>query len=220
MNFQELELRSDYLTDTNSFPYKNIAGKDFEIEVKKYLPIQDKIDLVQTALQKAEEDGIYNDIRLDVYFHLNIVYLYTNIEFSIEDREDEFKLYDMLENEDIIDKVISCMGEEEYDSLLEYLNSAKKDSLKYRNTAAAVLRSIVQDLPKNAAAAKEIVDSFNPEQYQEVINFATAANGGRNINTNMAPVEQQTAPISTAANEQSNPPKRKVLNIQSAVKKD
>jgi hypothetical protein len=69
----------------------------------------------------------------------------------------------------------------------------KEEKLKYKNTAAAVLSGIVQDLPKNAAAAKEIMDSFDPNKYQQVIDFATAANGGRNINT-------QTAPINSAAN--------------------
>jgi len=55
---------------------------------------------------------------------------------------------------------------------------------KYKNSAAGVLKHIVTDLPKNAAAAKEIVDSFDPSQYQAVVDFATAANGGRNIRTN------------------------------------
>ena len=68
-----------------------------------------------------------------------------------------------------------------------------RDSLRYKNTAAAVLTRIIQDLPKNAAAAKEIMDSFDPEKYKQVSDFAAAANGGRNILTNM-PIESQTVP--------------------------
>ena len=178
MKFQDLQLRTNYFTDTQSFEYRNIAGQNYEIKVKEYLPVQDKLDLVQIALQKAEEDGIYNEIKLEVFFNLNIVYLYTNIEFELEDREDEFKLYDMLQNENFFEKVIACMGENEYKELLGYLMSMKQESLKYKNTAAAVLRTFVTDLPKNAAAAKEIVDSFDPNAYQQVVDFATAANGG------------------------------------------
>ena len=36
---------------------------EVEIEVRKYLPIEDKIDLIEVALQKAEENGIYNEMK-------------------------------------------------------------------------------------------------------------------------------------------------------------
>ena len=208
MNFQELKINKHYSTEIDFFTYTNSEGKEFSIEILQYLPVKDKIDLIQTALQKAEENGIYNEIKLDVFFHLNIVYLYTNIEFTDEDREDEFELYDILENEDIINQVVSHMAESEYTNLLNYMTLIKKDSLEYKNTAAAVIRNVITDLPASAAAAKEIVDSFNPEQYQEVINFATAANGGRNINT-------QTVPINTAAqSEQKQSSPSKVVELK------
>lgn len=182
------------------------------IQVKKWIPISDKIDLVQIALQKSEEDGIYNEAKLDCYFHLNIIYLYTDIEFSEEDREDEMKLYDILEHNDIIDQVVAAIGEDEYTTLKDYLIKMKTDSLNYKNTAAAVLRGIIQDLPKNAAAAKEIMDSFDQEKYQNVRDFAIAANGGRNIITNQ-PVTQEGHALKPAA-------QKKVVQIKQAIKKD
>ena len=182
------------------------------IQVKKWIPISDKIDLIQIALQKSEEDGIYNEAKLDCYFHLNIIYLYTDIDFSAEDREDEMKLYDILEHNDIIDQVIAAIGEDEYTTLEDYLFEMKANYLTYKNTAAAVLNKIIQDLPKNAAAAKEIMDSFDPEKYQMVENFAIAANGGRNIRTNLPVGNQRDALKPTAS--------QKVLSIDKAVKKD
>lgn len=213
MNLKELNLSKDFET------IKLKSG----IQVKKTIPSSDKIDLIQIALQKAEEDGIYNQIKLDIYFHLNIIYLYTDLEIDLEDREDEMELYDILENNYIINEVIAAIGEDEYESLKSYLFEIKNEKLRYENTAAAVLTRIVQDLPKNAAAAKEIVDSFDRDQYQQVIDFATAANGGRNINTNAAPVNQETVPVSTAASQESSPieqPPKKVVKIKSATKKD
>ena len=188
-------------TETTTLQLNNGKTKDnqsLEINIKKYLPMQDKIDLVQIALQKAEEDGIYNEMKLDAYFHLNIIYLYTDIEFSQQDREDELKLYDILESNDIIDQVVANMEKSEYADLREYLTVMEDNYLTYKNTAAAVLTKIIQDLPKNAAAAKEIVDSFDKEKYPEIINFVTAANGGRNINTNL-PVEKKEDALNSAA---------------------
>lgn len=208
MKFSDLKLK----TTVQSNQITLSSGE--KINVKSTIPVSDKIDLIQIALQKAEEDGIYNQIKLDIYFHLNLLYLYTDIEFSIEDREDEMRLYDILERNGVIVDVISAIGEEEYEGLVNYLEDMKKANLKYKNTAAAVLTRIVQDLPKNAAAAKEIVDSFDPEKYPEIINFVTAANGGRNINTNQPMADLQTVPVSTAA--QENPQ----LKVVSASKQN
>ena len=191
------------------------------IQVKKTIPSSDKIDLIQITLQKSEEDGIYNQIKLDIYFHLNIIYLYTNLEIDLEDREDEMELYDILENNGIITEVLAAM-EEEYLNLKEYLCEMKRLNLQYKNTAAAVLQRIIQDLPKNAAAAKEIVDSFDQSKYQAVTDFATAANGGRNINTNL-PTNQEAVPVSTTASKSSSTidqTAKKVVKIKSATKKD
>lgn len=206
MKYQELNLK------------KGIPTVKLEngIQVKKYISTPDKIDLIQIALQKSEEEGIYNEVKLECYFHLNIIYLYTDIEFSAEDREDEMELYDILDRNDIIDQVIAAIGEDEYIDLRDKLIRTQRDNMKYRNTAAAVLTRIVQDLPKNAAAAKEIVDSFDSSKYQEVVNFATAANGGRNINT-------QLDALSTAANQESSsvePKPKKVVKIKQTTKKD
>ena len=73
------------------------------------------------------------------------------------------------------------MEESEYSMLLDYMEKIREDRLKYKQTAAAVLQSIIGDLPANAEAAAQIVDNFNPEQYQNVVDFARAANGGRDI---------------------------------------
>ena len=157
---------------------------DNEIEVLSYLPIEDKYDLIMITLQKAEEDGIYNPVLLDMYFHLHLVYMYSNLSFTDKQKENEPKLYDTLVSNGFFEGFLNCFNEEEYDDLWGYIAKIREMRMKYKNTAAAVIQSIIQDLPRNAKAAAEIVENFNPEQFQSVIDFATAANGGRNIVTN------------------------------------
>lgn len=174
MKYKDLNLKA---VKDSSF----VTVNDKEIEVLHYLPIADKIDLIQIALQKAMENGIYNEMKLEVYFNLNLIYMYTNLEFEADDLEDEFKLYDELESNNVFLSVISAIPQEEYDALLNFLTLTKKNYEKNKRSAAALLQSVIQDLPKNAAAAREIVDSFDPEKYSEVVNFAKNANGGRSI---------------------------------------
>ena len=46
---------------------------------------------------------------------------------------------------------------------------------------SGVISEVVQTLPERAEQMSQIVDNFYKEKFQEVIKFAKAANGGRNI---------------------------------------
>ena len=150
---------------------------EVEIEVRKYLPIEDKIDLIEVALQKAEENGIYNEMKLAMYFDLYIIYMYTNLEFTDEEKMNEYKLYNELESNGVITAVLGTL--EEYEILFHYLNIMKEAKMKYKTSAAAMIQTFVQDMPKNAETMSEIVDNFDKEKYKEVVEFAQYANGGR-----------------------------------------
>lgn len=183
MNFKDLKLSKSLLNTYNTpYIYIDNQGTEHEITVKKTLLVSQKNDIIAISLQKAEIDGIYNELLLDVFFHLNIIYSYTNLEFDDNDRLDEMELYDLLESNQIIDNVIAHMEEtNEYSNLREMLMSQLDRNTKAKGTAAAVLRTLVSDLPASAQAAKNIVDGFNPDDYKQVVNFAMAANAGRPI---------------------------------------
>ena len=150
---------------------------DVEIEVRKYLPIEDKIDLIEIALQKAEENGVYNEMKVAMYFNLYIIYMYTNLEFTDEEKMDEYKLYNELESNGVIIAVLGAL--QEYQELFHYLNIMKDVKMRYKTSAAALIQTFIQDMPKNAEAMSEIVDNFDKEKYKEVVEFAQYANGGR-----------------------------------------
>lgn len=177
ISYASLKLKVDKSVETFDF-------NENKIEVLKYLPIEDKRDLVEITLQKAEENGIYNPVLLDMYFHLHLVYMYTNLSFTDKQKENEAKIYDTLACNGFFDKFLEVLSESEYEDLIDYIDDIMEDTLTYKNTAGAVLQSVIQDLPNNAQAAADIVKSFDPSKYQAVIDFANAANGGRNIETN------------------------------------
>lgn len=174
VSYTNLKLKIN--TETKSFDYKGQS-----IEVLQYLPMSDKYDLAMITLQKSLEDGIYNPIKIDIYFHLGLVYLYSNLNITEKQKEDEFKVYDNLASNGILSSILELIPETEYDMLYTYIEELREDMLDYKYTAAATIQSIIQDLPKNAQAAMDIVNNFDKEKYQEVIDFAKAANGGRNI---------------------------------------
>ena len=154
------------------------------VEVLKYLPADEKYDLLMITLQEAEEDGIYNDFKLDVFFHLNLVYMYSNLSFTEKQKENPLKIYDTLMSNGFFGGFLSAMNEDEYENMYNALLSIANEKTKYNSTFAAIFKSFTSDLSKNAKAAADIVDNFKPEQYQAVLDFVNAANGQRNFKTN------------------------------------
>jgi len=160
---------------------KEIDFNGNKIEVKQFLPIQDQIDLIDITLQKSKEENLYNPLKVNMYFHLNLIYLYTNLSFTDKQREDEEKIYDILDSNGLIDEIVKAIPERQYLDLLNKTAEKIENELKYNTTAAFIIGKFINDLPKNAEAAKTIMDNFDKDKYQEVINFAKAANGNRDI---------------------------------------
>jgi hypothetical protein len=174
ITYASLKLKTD--TSVKSFKYN-----DSEIEVLQYLPIDEKYSLVNITLQKALEGTIYNPVKKDLYFHLNLVYLYTNITFTDKQREDEAKLYDTLVSNGIMEEVLNNIPDSEYEILYDCMEELESDILNYKNTISGIIREVIDNLPLQAGEMQKIVDSFDKEKFQEVLDFAKAANGGRDI---------------------------------------
>ena len=172
-------------SETKSFKFSDDMDA---INVLQYLPIRDKYDLVMITLENAKEDAIYNPLKIDYFFHLYLVYMYTDISFTEKQREDPEKIYDTLVSNGIMDEVIKLIPDSEYKYLMEMVEDMAANLAEYNSRAGGAIRSLINDLPNQAEQFGKIMDSFDPEQFQNVIEFAQAANGGRDIKTNR-PVE-------------------------------
>ena len=152
-----------------------------KIEVLKYLPLEDKCSLINLALQSAREGSIYNSAKLEAYFHLYILMMYTNINFTDKQKEDKVKLYDILKSNCLINAVLAAMEEDEYNYLLDCLNQQEEDIYNYKHSINGLVAEVIEQLPIKAEEMQKIVDNFDPEKFKNVLDFAKAANGGRDI---------------------------------------
>lgn len=133
-----------------------ITFNDSSIEILKYLPINDKYDLIMVALQKSFEEGIYNPIKLDLYFHLNIIYLYTNINFTDKQKEDTVKLYDLCFSNGLLAAIIKEIPENEYTTLVQDIAETINAIYAYRNSVMGILETAVNDYGAVSLDASEI----------------------------------------------------------------
>lgn len=160
----------------------NINGNN--ITIKKNLTTNEVYDLAMITLQESREDYIYNPLKLDIFFHVNLIMMLTDIEFEAEDRINKFDTYDELVAAGIMSEVISNIPQDMYVYIKKVIEVMVEKLEEFENRAAAFLTKVIQDLPQNAEAAAKIVEEFDPEKFQKVIDFATAANGGRPIGSN------------------------------------
>ena len=172
MNFNELNLQLN--KDVNSFEFNGNT-----INVLKYLPIEEKNDLVYLTLQNADEGGEYNLLKITMFFRLYITYLYTDIEFALEDKADPDKLYNILESNGLFAEIVGHMEEGEYEYLTEALETTLENRMEYRNTLGATITSFIEKLVPNAESAMSILNNFNPEDFGNVMNFVKAINNGQ-----------------------------------------
>lgn len=180
ISFANMKLKADTSVNTFDFLYGN---NTYKVEVKRYLPISDKNDLIQIALQRSEENGIYNEVALEMNFNLNIVFLYTNISFTDKQKEDLSELYDKLQCSGLIDAVIAHMDQDEYKQLLDYLEKTKADRINYNSSAAGLVQDVLEEFPKKAQEAADIINNINPNQFKEAEKLVKMSTDG-GINNN------------------------------------
>lgn len=164
----------------------DVSVKEFDFngnkyEVLNYLPISDKHSLINITLQKSREDNFYNALKIDMYFHLHLIYMYSNLVFTDKQKEDEEKIYDCLKSNGLLDKILEEIPENEYEDLLHFMEEEINNEMKYNTTTAALIGKFITDLPTQAQAAMDIVNNFDKTKFEEVIKFAEAANGDRPI---------------------------------------
>lgn len=177
MVFSDLHFKVDKTTKS----FQITLADDTIVNVLQYLPVEDKHDLIYLTLQNSLENGVYNRVKMNMYFNLYLAYLYTDIEFSQEEKDDPARLYDTLESNGIMETIRKHINPNELSILNEWLFDTMEVKMKYDNTIASVIHSFINDLPKNAEDAKRIVEQFNPDMFKNVLEFAQAANGGRPI---------------------------------------
>ena len=185
MLYKDLNLKVKDQTETIS-----IQGQD--INILQYLPVRDKNDLVQIALQNSRENGVINEIKLEIYFNIYIVYFYTDLIFSDEEKADPGQLYDELQSNGILTRILGAMNQNEYNNLVDYLERIRASQDAYENSAAGVIKMFVQDLPKNATEAAELLKNVDLSKYEQVNKFAEAANGGRPISDSLSDIISST----------------------------
>lgn len=157
--------------------YYNSKGEEIKYEIKLYLPLKDKIDLVQRIInQSVDDNGFYNPMRVKLYMTLEVVYAYTNLSFTAKQKEDPFKLYDLLVSTGIFKEIVEHIRENDWKEIQENVWKTIENIYAYRNSLMGILDNVVNDYsnlnldaseiqqkladPENMALLKQVLDKL------------------------------------------------------------
>lgn len=125
---------------------KTVKIGEFDIEVKQYLPVNEKLDLIARILNGAhDENNFPNPVKIEVIGTLEIIMAYTNLTFTEKQKEDVAKLYDILETNNVIKEIISAIPEEEYNFVIDGIDDTIEAFYQYQNSVLGILETVSQD---------------------------------------------------------------------------
>lgn len=117
-----------------------------KVEVKKYLPIEDKLKLVSDIINSSlDKNNFYNPGRIEIYQTLNIIMNYTNINFTDKQKEDVYKLYDLLVGSGLADLVINAIPKSEISFIHDCTMETIRSIYAYNNSIMGILDNISSD---------------------------------------------------------------------------
>ena len=152
VSFTKLGLTKN--TNVGSFKWNNQ-----KIEVKAYLPIQEKMQLIQNVLNNCQdENNFINEAKMSMYMTLEMVYHYSNINFTEKQKSDPAKLYDLLAGSGFFDDFFAVLPQTEYKSIAVWLDKNANHIYNYRNSIYGILDALNTDyknLELDANALKE-----------------------------------------------------------------
>lgn len=160
---------------------KNIQVKDWQyndqsIEVKQYLPIKERMDIAQSVIQQVIDfnNEFLNEFAFHMYMDLAIVFNYTNLSFTDKQKEDLYKLYDLLVGSGFMKELKKQVDCNQTDDLEVYTYETLNEYYKYHNSVYGIMDAMNQNYSNLDLDVNELQDKIaNPESLSLVKDILT-----------------------------------------------
>lgn len=143
---------------TKNQEVKILNWNEQNIEVRQYLPISEKLELISNVINFAHDGNanFANPVQVEVFTGLELLYAYTNISFTDKQKEDPAKLFDLVKSSRLLDSVIMLIPANEYTDLVTGVQNSITAIYAYQNSVMGVLDNISTDYSNLNLDATEI----------------------------------------------------------------
>lgn len=144
---------------------KILMYNDQEIEIKQYLPVNEKLDMISRIINySADEMKFYNVGKLEIFTVLETIFTYTNVKCTDKQKEDTCKLYDIFVSSGFYEAVLNEIPESEIQWIEQTVMDTVEALYKYHNSVMGLIDTIQQDYSDLDFSATDIQEKIaNPE---------------------------------------------------------
>lgn len=150
---------------TKNQEVKILNWNEQNIEVRQYLPISEKLELISNVINFAHDGNanFANPVQVEVFTGLELLYAYTNISFTDKQKEDPAKLFDLVKSSRLLDSVIMLIPANEYTDLVTGVQNSITAIYAYQNSVMGILDNISTDYSNLSLDATEIREQLSNE---------------------------------------------------------
>ena len=136
-----------------------------EIEVKQYLPIDDKLAMIAAILNSSIDDnGYYNPAKIYVYTIINMLDYYTNINFTDKQKEDISKTYDLVASSGLSSAIFTAISPYEYKQIQGWIRELVDSIYTYKNSIVGMMELIKDDYSNIELEAEKIQETLGDKE--------------------------------------------------------
>ena len=163
LNFSKLGL-------TKNFPIKILEWNNQKIEIKQYLSINEKLDLISRIINMSVDEHVfYNPCKIEIFELIEIILTYSNINVTDKQFEDILKLYDLFISSGFAQNIKNEIPEDELKYIHDSVKATIDEIYRYRDSAMGVMEQIVQDYKDVDLDAKKITEQLSNSENLSLI---------------------------------------------------
>ena len=154
---------------------KNSSIKELEwngqkIEIKQYLPIGEKLDLISRVINLSGDDHVfYNPCKVEIFKLIEVILTYTNINVTEKQSEDVLKLYDLLFSSGLAKAILEAIPIDELNYINESTWATIQEIYRYRDSAMGIMNQIVEDYKDVDLDARKITEQLSNNENLSLI---------------------------------------------------
>ena len=148
-----------------------IEWNEQKIEVKQYLPIEDKLDMIANIInQSADYNGYYNPARIYIFTILEMIDYYTNISLTEKQKADVFKTFDLFVNSGLSAAIFDKINPYEYNQIKSWVHELINSIYVYKNSVVGIMDTIKEDFNLMDLDTEKLVERLGNKENTEFIN--------------------------------------------------
>lgn len=155
-------------------PINKVDWNGQVIEVKTYLPSQEKLELCSRIINNSvDNQNFYNPGRLAIFQAIEVIAAYTNINITEKQKEDPYKLFDLLHASGLATKIYNAIPENEIGAITSIVEATIHNIYEYKNSILGILDTVSTDYSNLDLDAqkiqKELADGNGIELLKDVV---------------------------------------------------